>query len=107
MTTAPTRPEPVLVDVREAARLTGRSPETVRRWVWAGRLVASRQGHRLLVSRLEVVALGAAGAGALSLADWAAQARKSLTGFEPGARGSAADLVLRDRASRAGAGQSP
>ncbi len=37
-----------LLDVRRAAALAGRHPETVRRWVWSGRLAARRQGNRLL-----------------------------------------------------------
>lgn len=91
-----------LVTVREAAAVTGRSPETVRRWVWAGKLEARRQGHRLLVSRSEALALGAAGSPVLSssLVAWAAAAKKSLAAFEHRELSSAADLVLNDRRER-------
>jgi len=43
-----------LIDVRHAAVLVGRHPETIRRWVWSGRLAAQRRGRRLLVERSEV-----------------------------------------------------
>ena len=36
------------VDVRQAAALIGRHPETIRRWVWSGRIAARRRGNRLL-----------------------------------------------------------
>jgi len=97
------RDDEALIDVRQAAHLIRRSPETVRRWVWAGRLVASRQGHRLLVSPGEVLALGARGSGTRpkSLGDWAQETQRARTGVEPGEGSSAADLVLSDRARRA------
>jgi hypothetical protein len=40
-----------MIDVRCAAALVRRHPETVRRWVWSGRLAAQRQGNRLLMAR--------------------------------------------------------
>lgn len=93
-----------MVDVREAAQLTRRTPETVRRWVWSGRLTATKQGNRLLVSRADVTALagpaadgGSGDPGRLSLADWASKVRKGRVG-SPGS--SAADLVWDDRAGR-------
>jgi hypothetical protein len=35
------------LDARDAARLTGRSTETIRRWAWAGRLPARKRGKKL------------------------------------------------------------
>ncbi len=89
-----------LLDVREAAALAGRAPETIRRWVWSGRLPAQRRGRKLLVARRDVlrVATGAA-AGAITLAGWrklALERLRSTRGL-PNAKTSAADLVLTDR----------
>lgn len=91
-----------MVDVREAARLVGRNPETVRRWIWNGRITAHRDGNRLLLSRAALLAVASAGAQTAepldsSLAAWAQRARRSQRGR---GRGSAADLVLDDRAKR-------
>jgi excisionase family DNA binding protein len=92
------------VDVRHAAALAGRHPETVRRWVWSGRLAARRQGNRLLVARADVEALAAAGgAQTTSLAAWAERARAARTGTGGSGR-SAADLVIEDRRRRSGGG---
>jgi hypothetical protein len=94
-----------LLDVRHAAALVGRHPETVRRWVWSGRLSARREGNRLLVARGEVEALAGNGRhGTVSLAEWA---RRAARGREAGgsAGGTAADLVLGDRAHHAHAGR--
>lgn len=91
-----------MVGVREAARLAGRTPETVRRWVWSGRVVARKEGNRLLVPRSDIEAMGSGRAddGAeepLTLGEWARRVADSRHG-EPGA--SAADLVIADRAGR-------
>ncbi|HEY7043545.1 MAG TPA: helix-turn-helix domain-containing protein [Nocardioidaceae bacterium] len=91
-----------MVDVREAAKLARRTPETIRRWVWSGRLAATKQGNRLLVPKEAVVARGgqvAAGGREArpSLGDWADRVRAGRTG-KRGA--TAADLVVGDRAGR-------
>ncbi len=96
-----------MLEVREAAAMADRTPETIRRWVWSGRLAARKQGNRLLLAREDVTRLAtptvgsvAAGAGALSLADWW-QETGALLGR--GRRGvSAAELVCADRAERSG-----
>jgi excisionase family DNA binding protein len=92
-----------MLEVRDAARLARRTPETVRRWVWSGRLEATKQGNRLLVRRSDVAALAGEGRSRLepaegpSLAEWAARARKR----RGGTKGTtAADLVWDDRAGR-------
>ncbi len=86
-----------VLDVREAADYVARTPETVRRWVWSGRLPARRQGNRLLVARRDLDALlQAPRAETLSLREWAAQLPR-------GTGRSAADVVLADRADRDGA----
>ncbi|MDO8689134.1 MAG: helix-turn-helix domain-containing protein [Dehalococcoidia bacterium] len=43
-----------LITIREAARECHRSPETVRRWVWGGKLHAEKVGNHLFVSRSDL-----------------------------------------------------
>lgn len=95
-----------MLDVREAAAQVRRTPETVRRWVWSGRLASRRSGNRLLVARADVERLSEGMAPSLSaraagLQQWVEEARRQVwTGGRTGA--SAADLVLHDREERAG-----
>lgn len=89
-----------MLDVRRAAALVGRHPETVRRWVWSGRLPARRQNNRLVMARADVEALAAAeGRSVVSLAAWTDRARAARAGAIGSGR-SAAELVVEDRASR-------
>lgn len=84
-----------MIDVREAGRLASRNPETVRRWIWSGRLSAQRKGRRLLVSRDDVLRLaGRQGESSrMGLAEWRAVARAHQRGDVQ----TASDLVLDDR----------
>jgi excisionase family DNA binding protein len=93
-----------LVDMHRAAALTGRHPETVRRWIWSGRIAARREGRRLLVARQDVEALaGDRDRTAPGLAAWAERARRARPDAGvTGARASAAELVIEDRAGRSG-----
>ena len=86
------------LDIRDAARLTGRSAETVRRWVWAGRVRARKSGKRLLVLRGDLEALAGTDRKLLSLREWRAIANKTLR--RPTVGRSARDLVLDDRKGR-------
>lgn len=93
-----------MVDVREAARLASRSPETIRRWVWSGKVHAVKYGTKLLIPRREVEPaetgeMSERSAG-MTLSEWAdmVQARAVRRGGVPGP--SAADLVLEDRERR-------
>jgi len=92
----------VMLDVKEAAALAGRTPETVRRWIWSGRLVAQRQGRRLMVDRDDVLRVAGApqSGGRLTLREWAVDVR----GHDGQRRTetTAADLVAEDRAVRSG-----
>ncbi|MGC1183705.1 MAG: helix-turn-helix domain-containing protein [Candidatus Dormiibacterota bacterium] len=92
--------EAEVVTVKEAARLVGRSQETVRRWVWGGELTSRRRGRQHLISRsvLEAVAAGRRRPSPRSLADWAGEARTALEATRAKSLPSAADLVLEDRA---------
>ncbi len=40
-----------LISVREAAKECGRNTETVRRWIWAGKLPAEKLGNQLFIKR--------------------------------------------------------
>jgi excisionase family DNA binding protein len=95
-----------MLDVREAADLARRTPETIRRWVWGGRLEATKEGNRLLVRRSDITALATPGEHApetpdgsaaerLSLGEWASRVRR-----REGTVATAADLVWDDRAGR-------
>jgi excisionase family DNA binding protein len=44
-----------LVSVREAARECGRTAETVRRWIWEGKLPAQKLGNQLFVRRTDLM----------------------------------------------------
>lgn len=88
-----------VLDVREAADYVDRTPETVRRWVWSGRLPAVRSGNRLLVRRADLDALTGTRHAMPTLAEWAARLPQP-QGSAAGS-GTAADLVLEDRERRA------
>jgi excisionase family DNA binding protein len=40
-----------LISVREAARICGRNAETIRRWIWDGKLPAEKLGNQLFIKR--------------------------------------------------------
>lgn len=91
-----------MIDVREAARIAHRTPETIRRWVWSGRLDAVKVGVKLVMRREEILRLSAEAAPAattsMSLGDWARQAARA---NHSGRRGvSARDMVFDDRSQR-------
>lgn len=88
------------LDVRQAAALVNRHPETIRRWVWSGKLAATRVGTRLMVEREAVLAASGEMGAKMTLAEWAEKARAAQR--EMGVRRgvSASDLVIQDRAAR-------
>jgi len=43
-----------LVTVREASKKSGRGMETVRRWIWSGKLPAQKLGNQLFVKRSDL-----------------------------------------------------
>ncbi len=46
-----TEAEDELISVREAARECGRNMETIRRWIWGGKLPAQKLGNQLFIKR--------------------------------------------------------
>ena len=83
-----------VLDVREAAAFVDRTAETVRRWVWSGRVPAIRQGNRLFVARRDLEALQH-DPPPITLSEWAAGIpRPSQT---EQATPTASTLVLADR----------
>ncbi|MBA3876266.1 MAG: hypothetical protein C0498_04905 [Anaerolinea sp.] len=96
-----------LLEVRHAAMLVGRHPETVRRWVWSGRLAARRSGNRLLVARSDLEALVREQGVVPTLAEWADRVRTARGRWrDRGSGRSAADLVIEDRPRRSQAAAS-
>ena len=47
-----------MVTVREASRERHRTAETVRRWIWEGKLPAQKLGNQLFVRRADLAQLG-------------------------------------------------
>ncbi len=43
-----------LISVREAAKECGRNMETVRRWIWGGKLPAQKLGNQLFVKKSDL-----------------------------------------------------
>lgn len=105
MTQSTTQDSENLIDVRRAAALVGRHPETIRRWIWTGRLAATRRGRRLLVAASAVQQLAGTADRPVSLKMWLELRRASeLARSGSGSSRSAADLILEDRRLR-GEGQ--
>jgi excisionase family DNA binding protein len=50
------RTEDKLISVREAAIECGRNVETVRRWIWSGKLPAQKLGNQLFIKRSDLQA---------------------------------------------------
>ncbi len=50
--TARTKEE--LISVREAARMCSRNMETIRRWIWGGKLPAQKLGNQLFIKRSDL-----------------------------------------------------
>jgi excisionase family DNA binding protein len=98
------------ITVLEAARRTGRSPETIRRWIWSGRLPAVKHGNTYYVDivHLEGVAVEMgvivhrpAEPAPGDLGAWLADVDAWKAGLTGGPRRqTASDLVIEDRRAR-------
>jgi excisionase family DNA binding protein len=93
------------ITVREAARRAHRSEETIRRWIWSGRLPARKRGnsYRIDIAYLDQIAIppesDPAKSGA-SLGGWLDDLDRWKQGLPTVAGASAADLVIEDRHAR-------
>ena len=95
--------------VREAAQRTHRSEETIRRWIWSGRLPARKHGnsYRIDVVYLDQIAVAYDQAGDShaagsreSFSAWLDDLDRWKQGLSAAAGASAADLVIEDRHAR-------
>lgn len=95
--------------VREAARAVDRAEETIRRWIWTGKLPAHRRGRAYRIDEDDLTAVVGAKVRASrpqrvdpEVSEWVArvQAWRSDNGIA--ARGGASQLVIEDRAVRSG-----
>ncbi len=96
--------------VREAAQRVGRTEETVRRWIWSGRLPARKVGntYRLSAADLETASRripqprgsGEQRSGAPDLREWLEQVREWQAGNSVDKRPGAWRLVIEDRIER-------
>jgi excisionase family DNA binding protein len=99
------------ITVREAAARVHRSSETVRRWIWSGRLPAVKHGNTYYVDimRLDMVAVELGTAewrepAPAALGAWLAEVDDWRSGLDPAREGNravtASDLVIEDRHAR-------
>ena len=94
--------------MRQAAARVSRSEETIRRWIWAGKLPAVKRGHVYYVDVVRLDGLVAVDMDAdaftrcrpLPLSDWVTQVRAWKAGLDAPAESRAADLVAEDRWAR-------
>lgn len=90
---------PLGLTIHEAASRVGRTPETVRRWVWSGRLPARKDGNHLVVTEADL-RRAAQGKQQPTLATWLASLDLARTAGVTKTKRSAADLILEDRRRR-------
>ena len=74
-----------LISVRQAAVECGRNPETIRRWIWSGKLPAEKLGNQLFVKRIALESYCREMAGAPDEAA-AKEVRGIGSGFETGSK---------------------
>lgn len=95
--------------MREAALRTHRSAETIRRWIWSGRLPATKRGNTYYVDVVHLDGLAAEvsgdghrppAPGSGSLREWLAEAARWKSGLPAATAATASDLVIGDRHAR-------
>lgn len=97
--------------VREAAQRVHRAEETIRRWIWTGKLPARKLGRSYQVneSDLDAIATGVpapreSSESELSLGEWVAAVKAWRATNDVLPHGGAGQLVIEDRAERSGLG---
>ncbi|MGH3479898.1 MAG: helix-turn-helix domain-containing protein [Pseudonocardiaceae bacterium] len=94
--------------VREAARRVNRAEETIRRWIWAGKLPARKLGQSYQVRESDLDAIAASVPAPrepeLRLGEWVAEVKAWRAGNDVPPCGGAGQLVIEDRVQRSGRG---
>ena len=97
--------------MREAAQRVHRAEETVRRWIWTGKLPARKvgQSYQVWESDLDAITTGVPAPREpdqteVSLGEWVAEVTAWRAGNDVPPRGDAGQLVIEDRAQRSGRG---
>ncbi len=97
--------------MREAAQRVHRAEETIRRWIWTGKLPARKfgKGYQVHESDLDAIAAGVPAPRQpseteLSLGDWVAAVKAWRATNDVSPYGGAGQLVIEDRAERSGLG---
>lgn len=94
--------------MREAARRVHRAEETIRRWIWTGKLPARKlgKGYEVQESDLDAIAAGipAPREPEASLGGWVADVNAWRAGNGISPRGGAGQLVVEDRAEQSDLG---
>lgn len=97
--------------VREAAQRVHRAEETIRRWIWTGKLPARKLGRSYQVHENDLDAIVASvpapresGESELSLGEWVAAVKAWRATNDVLPHGDAGQLVIEDRAERSGLG---
>jgi excisionase family DNA binding protein len=96
------------ITVREAAQRVHRSEETIRRWIWSGRLPARKRGnsYRIDIAYLDHIAViydpleADPAKGGRSLGAWLDDLEQWKQALPVATGVSAADLVIEDRHAR-------
>jgi len=82
------------LSVRDAARISKRSEETVRRWIWSGKLRARKLGNQYFIDPADVGALLGQDAGSLEYL------REPAAVYSPAPAKKEADMYRKDDARR-------
>ncbi|MGH3873389.1 MAG: helix-turn-helix domain-containing protein [Pseudonocardiaceae bacterium] len=94
--------------VREAARRVSRAEETIRRWIWAGKLPARKLGQSYQVRESDLDAIAASvplpREPEFRLGEWVAAVKAWRAGNDVSPCGGAGQLVIEDRVQRSGRG---
>ena len=69
------RAEDERLSVREAAKACGKNAETIRRWIWSGKLPAEKLGNQLFVKQSDLKVLPGKDEDYARVEDWMRRAR--------------------------------
>lgn len=90
-----------MLTVIEAAQRIGRHPETIRRWIWSGRVRSEKVGGRHMISEGELRRIPSADSAKPALGVWVKRfhALNDECGLTPRVLPSGAELVRAERES--------